>query len=50
MASTKSETHTARFDKKLLAQLRVIAKREDRSVSYLIQKAVTEFLERRKGK
>jgi len=51
MASDKSEVRTARFEKELLARLKRIAEREERTVSFLIHKAVKEFVERReKGK
>jgi hypothetical protein len=51
MVKDADKRHTAiRLDADDLAKLEVIAKEQDRSVSWLIRKAVSEFLERQKKK
>jgi predicted transcriptional regulator len=42
-----SQPFSVRFDEKLKARLDEIAAREDRSLGYLVQKAVEEFVEAR---
>ena len=46
----KTEVRNARFEKSLLNKLEAIAKREERSVSFLIHKAVQEFVDKREVK
>jgi predicted transcriptional regulator len=51
MVKDADKRHTAvRLDADDLAKLEVIATEQDRSVSWLIRKAVSEFLERQKKK
>jgi len=47
-AETKTEVRTVRLKPHVLARLEQIAERDDRSVSYLLAKAVEEFIERAK--
>jgi len=46
----KTEVRTVRFEKSLLKRLEEIAEQDDRSVSYLLHKAVVEFVERQAKK
>jgi predicted transcriptional regulator len=45
---TKDEVRTVRLEPPILEKLNEIAARDDRSVSYLLNKAVKEFVERAK--
>ena len=45
---TKDEVRTVRLEPPVLEKLNEIATREDRTVSYLLNKAVKEFVERDK--
>ncbi len=45
---TKDEVRTVRLELPVLEKLNEIAAREDRSVSYLLNKAAKEFIERSK--
>jgi predicted transcriptional regulator len=42
----KTEVRTVRLEKPLLKRLEEIAEQEDRSVSYLLRKAIEEFVDR----
>jgi predicted transcriptional regulator len=44
----KDEVRNVRLEPPILEKLKGIAKREDRSISYLLNKAVKEFVERAK--
>ncbi len=44
----KDKVRTVRLEPPVLEKLNQISKREDRSVSYLLNKAVKEFVEREK--
>lgn len=45
----KNHTISARFPKKLVKQLKLIAKEKDRSVSYVLQVAAEQFVESHKA-
>ncbi len=47
-SETKTEVRTVRLKPHVLERLEQMAKRDDRSVSYLLGKAVEEFVERSK--
>jgi len=43
----KTETRTVRLEKHLLERLEAIATQDDRSISYVLRKAVVEYVEKR---
>lgn len=45
----KTETRTVRLEKHLLERLEAIATQDDRSISYVLRKAVEEYVEKREG-
>jgi predicted transcriptional regulator len=45
----KTETRTVRLEKHLLERLEAIATQDDRTISYVLRKAVEEYVEKREG-
>lgn len=50
MAKTLTELTAIRLEPKQLAELETIAKREDRAVSYIIRKAIDEYIRKEKNR
>ena len=50
MSNKPTKPYSYRFPTKLRDKLEVIAKSDDRDLSYMVSKAIAEFIERREAK
>ena len=50
MQDVAKQTTSIRLDPQTRARLQAVAKRDDRSLAYVIKKAIAEYLEREEGK